>query len=66
MFNTQHQTNDANVNSESVQPSINNNLSPSVAARLDLPISRSLLDRNYQPSVIRRCWEDQLLLKRNI
>ncbi|CAF1507974.1 unnamed protein product, partial [Rotaria sordida] len=40
-------------------------LSRYVAARLDLPISQSLLDRNYKLSIIKRCWEDQLRLKRD-
>jgi hypothetical protein len=35
-----------------------------VAARLDLSISQSLLDKDYKLSVIKRCWEDQLQLKR--
>jgi hypothetical protein len=35
-----------------------------VAARLDLPISQSLLTRNFKLSIIKRCWEDQLRLKR--
>jgi hypothetical protein len=39
-------------------------LSQLVTARLDLPISRSLLDRGFKLSIIRRCWEDQLQLKR--
>jgi hypothetical protein len=39
-------------------------LSRLVAARLDLPISQSLLDRNFKLSIIKRCWEDQLRLKR--
>ncbi|CAF4085447.1 unnamed protein product [Rotaria sp. Silwood1] len=34
-----------------------------VAARLDLPISQSLLSRNFNLSIIKRCWEDQLRLK---
>ncbi|CAF4706362.1 unnamed protein product [Rotaria sp. Silwood1] len=38
-------------------------LSRYVAARLDLPISQSLLDRSYKLSIIKRCWEDQLRLK---
>jgi len=41
-------------------------LSRLVAARLDLPISQSLLDRNFKLSIIKRCWEDQLRLKRKI
>ncbi|CAF3394703.1 unnamed protein product [Rotaria socialis] len=40
-------------------------LSRLVAARLDLPISQRLLDRNFKLSIIKRCWEDQLRLKRD-
>ncbi len=39
-------------------------LSRLVAARLDLPISQRLLDRQFKLSIIKRCWEDQLRLKR--
>jgi hypothetical protein len=39
-------------------------LSRLVAARLDLPISQRLLNQNFKLSVIKRCWEDQLQLKR--
>jgi hypothetical protein len=39
-------------------------LSRLVAARLDLPISQSLLNQNFKLSIIKRCWEDQLRLKR--
>ena len=39
-------------------------LSRLVAARLDLPISQRLLDKNFKLSIIKRCWEDQLRLKR--
>jgi hypothetical protein len=39
-------------------------LSRLVAARLDLPISQRLLDQSFKLSVIKRCWEDQLQLKR--
>ncbi|CAF3339453.1 unnamed protein product [Rotaria sp. Silwood2] len=42
-----------------------NTLSRFVAARLDLPISQSLLNRNFKLSIIKRCWEDQLRLKQN-
>ena len=41
-------------------------LSRLVAARLDLPITKSLLSRGIKQSVIKRCWEDQLRLKRKI
>jgi hypothetical protein len=41
-------------------------LSRFVAARLDLPISQNMLDRNFKLSIIKRCWEDQLRLKRKI
>ncbi|CAF2535827.1 unnamed protein product [Rotaria sp. Silwood2] len=49
----QLQINDANI------------LSRLVAARLDLSSSQRLLDRNYKLSVIKRCWEDQLQLKKD-
>ena len=39
-------------------------LSRLVAARLDLPISQRLLKENFSPSIIKKCWEDQLRLKR--
>jgi hypothetical protein len=39
-------------------------LSRLVAARLDLPNSQRLLNQNFKLSVIKRCWEDQLQLKR--
>jgi hypothetical protein len=38
-------------------------LSRLVAARLDLPVSQSLL-HEFKLSIIKRCWEDQLRLKR--
>jgi hypothetical protein len=41
-------------------------LSRYVAARLDLPVSQSLLDRKFKLSIIKRCWEDQLRLKRTL
>ena len=41
-------------------------LSRLVAARLDLPISQSLLAKKFKLSIIKRCWEDQLRLKRNL
>jgi hypothetical protein len=41
-------------------------LSRLVAARLDLPISQRLLDQNFKLSIIKRCWEDQLRLKREL
>lgn len=39
-------------------------LSRLVAARLDLPVSQRLLDNPFKLSIIKRCWEDQLRLKR--
>ena len=39
-------------------------LSRLVAARLDLSISQRLLDKNFKLSIIKRCWEDQLRIKR--
>lgn len=41
-------------------------LSRYVAARLDLPISQRLLDGGFKLSIIKRCWEDQLRLKRRM
>ncbi|CAF4059475.1 unnamed protein product [Rotaria magnacalcarata] len=38
-------------------------LSRLVADRLDLPISRRLLDQNFDLSIFKQCWEDQLRLK---
>ena len=43
-----------------------NTLSRLVAARLDLPISQRLLDQNFKLSIIKRCWEEQLRLKRKL
>ncbi|CAF4528491.1 unnamed protein product, partial [Rotaria sp. Silwood2] len=59
-FSNNHRTN----NSQLMIPD-ENTLSRFVAARLDLPISQSLLNRNFKLSVIKRCWEDQLRLKQN-
>ncbi|CAF4836999.1 unnamed protein product, partial [Rotaria sp. Silwood1] len=42
-----------------------NILSRFVAARLDLSSSQNLLDQNFKLSVIKRCWEDQLQLKKD-
>lgn len=39
-------------------------LSRYVAARLDLYISQTLLDKKYKLSIVKRCHEDQLRLKR--
>ncbi|CAF1230151.1 unnamed protein product [Rotaria magnacalcarata] len=38
-------------------------MSTLVADRLDLPISKRLLKQNFELSIIKRCWEDQLRLK---
>ncbi len=38
-------------------------LALNVAARLDLPISKYLLEKNFQRSTIERCWTDQLRFK---
>ncbi|CAF3802521.1 unnamed protein product [Adineta steineri] len=40
-------------------------LSDLVKQRLDLPISRRLLDQKFKLSIIRRCWKDQLRLKQD-
>ncbi|CAF3489758.1 unnamed protein product [Rotaria sp. Silwood1] len=67
------QVNDANNRSGSIGGDVSSygrllipdesTLSRLVAARLDLPISQNLLDRNFKLSIIKRCWEDQLRLK---
>ncbi|CAF3652304.1 unnamed protein product [Rotaria sp. Silwood1] len=59
-FSNNHQTN----NYQLMIPD-ENTLSRFVAARLGLPISQRLLNRNFKLSVIKRCWEDQLRLKQN-
>jgi len=41
-------------------------LSRLVAARLDLHSSQRLLDQPFKLSIIKRCWEDQLRLKRQL
>lgn len=35
-----------------------------VAARLDLPVSQRLLDTHFKVSIIKRCWENQLMMRR--
>ena len=37
-----------------------------VAARLDLPVSQQLLSKDLKLSIIKRCWEDQLRIKRKL
>lgn len=37
-----------------------------VAERLDWPISQHLLDQGFKLSYIKRCWNDQLRLKREL
>lgn len=34
-----------------------------VATRLDWPVSRDLLNRNYSLFIVTQCWTDQLRLK---
>ncbi|CAF1228962.1 unnamed protein product [Rotaria sordida] len=58
-------SNDHRMNNSQLMIPDENTLSQFVAARLDLPISQSLLNRNFKLSVIKRCWEDQLRLKQN-
>jgi len=59
-------TNGGDSSREFLQIPDESTLSRFVAARLDLPISQSLLDQNFKLSIIKRCWEDQLRLKRKI
>ncbi|CAF1204413.1 unnamed protein product [Rotaria sordida] len=58
-------SNDHPTNNSQLVISDENTLSRLVTARLDLPISQNLLNRNFKLSVIKRCWEDQLRLKQN-
>jgi hypothetical protein len=58
------ETNNVNSNGGRLVIPDESTLSRLVAARLDLPISRSLLERQIKLSIIKRCWEDQLRLKR--
>ena len=51
-------------NSQQLQIPDESTLSRLVAARLDLPVSQGLMDRKFKLSIIKRCWEDQLRLKR--
>ncbi|CAF2615572.1 unnamed protein product [Rotaria sp. Silwood2] len=53
-----------NSNTQKLQISDESTLSRYVAARVDLPISQRLLDQNFKLSIIKRCWEDQLRLKK--
>lgn len=41
-------------------------LSKFVAARLDLPVTKRLLDQNVKLSMIKQCWEVQLQIKRKL
>ncbi|CAF1600290.1 unnamed protein product [Didymodactylos carnosus] len=56
--------NGTNANSRQLQIPDESTLSRLVAARLDLPISQHLLNKNIKLSIIKRCYEDQLRLKR--
>ena len=56
--------NSTTANSRQLQIPDESTLSRLVAARLDLPVSQGLLDRKFKLSIIKRCWEDQLRLKR--
>jgi hypothetical protein len=38
-------------------------LSEMVVARLDLPISKCMINRKFKQSIIKKCWEDQFRLK---
>jgi hypothetical protein len=63
-LNNRSETGDGSVSRGQLQLPNESTLSRFVAARLDLSISQSLLDRHYKLSIIKRCWEDQLRLKR--
>jgi hypothetical protein len=38
-------------------------LSQMVTARLDLPISKNIMNHNFKQSIVKKCWEDQLRFK---
>jgi hypothetical protein len=61
---TSQNSNTSTSNHQQLQINDATTLSRFVAARLDLSISQNLLNQNYKLSVIKRCWEDQLKLKR--
>lgn len=63
--NTQNGTGDGVTGRGQLHIPDESTLSRFVAARLDLPISQRMLDLNFKLSVIKRCWEDQLRLKRD-
>ncbi|UJR30929.1 hypothetical protein I4U23_018441 [Adineta vaga] len=42
-----------------------NTLSRLVAGRFDLPISVCLVKGGFKPTIVRRCWKDQLRIKRD-
>ncbi|CAF1443786.1 unnamed protein product [Rotaria sordida] len=65
--NDETRENDNLLGSNQCQLQINdpNILSRFVAARLDLSNSQNLLNQNFKLSVIKRCWEDQLQLKKD-
>ena len=44
----------------------NSELMRRVAARLDLPISMNVVQQGFKLNVIKRCWEDQLHIKRKL
>ncbi|CAF1481102.1 unnamed protein product [Rotaria sp. Silwood1] len=54
---------DLTTNSRQLLISDESTLSRLVAARLDLPVSQRLLRQNFDVSIIKRCWEDQLRIK---
>ena len=57
-------TTNTTANSRQLQIPDESTLSRLVAARLDLPVSQRLLTSGFKLSIIKRCWEDQLRLKR--
>ncbi|CAF1028404.1 unnamed protein product [Rotaria sp. Silwood1] len=56
-------TNNVTSNPQKLKIPDESTLSRLVAARLDLPVSQNLLDKDFKLSVIKRCWEDQLRFK---
>lgn len=60
----QSEINTGNLSSTGLNIPNESTLSRLVAARLDLPNSQRMLDLNFKLSIVKRCWEDQLRIKR--
>jgi hypothetical protein len=57
------ETGDGNSIGERLSTPDEDTLSRMVVARLDLPISISMISRNFKQAIIKKCWEEQLRFK---